>query len=384
MNRVEKTSAGKGAAESCFAQGAERNLTLGEAQLSFYEAGSERITLVTPRFKNPVGTVLLIHGLTDHSARQLDDAIWLARMGYRTVLFDLQGHGGRELRVDKSWWLKQAYVECRDQPDAVAERIRQRELEQPAFRAEVGRAQLNTLSRTSIDDHLAQLDRVLTQVLSSSWGELPLYLFGHSMGGLLCVEGIRRFGKRISRRAHLGAVVLMAPAFQPIGRPNRRTENALIDGFWKLSNRPSPSTSPLSAIRPAAKRILGFNFPLDVSWGTKYVSDEVEENRLIEADPFCHQTLPSAYISSIESQLVRSNQASLDCLPPTLLLLPQDDAIVNTKGSLVFAERARRAIGRSNVAIARFPYLKAHNLLRSSVRSGTRSVIADWLQGAAN
>lgn len=362
---------------SCFDRDPDRTVNAGPIRVSLYDSAPERMYVVEPRDGIPIGNVFWVHGLTDHPARQFDGAAGLAKLGYRTILFDLQGHGGREMRIEQSWWIKLAYLDGRDNPAAVRELLRRKESEEERLLSDIRKAQYETLRRTSIDDHLRQFNRVLTLLLDSDWGALPLYLFGHSMGGLICVEGIRRFELRA--RAHLRGLMLMAPAFQPIGRPDSRTENALIEGFWRLSNRPSP----LSLIRPAAKQLLSLNFSIDVSWGAQYVSDEIEENRLVDQDPLCHRSLPSGYVSSIESQLVRTNQAKLGYLPNTMILLPQDDAIVNTAGSLSFAQRARAAIGRSKFSLVQFPYLRAHHLLRSSVRAATQSAMADWLEGRA-
>ena len=44
-----------------------------------------------------------VHGLTDHAARQFHTALWLAELGYRTILFDLLGHGGHEAAIGDTW-----------------------------------------------------------------------------------------------------------------------------------------------------------------------------------------------------------------------------------------------------------------------------------------
>lgn len=349
-------------------------MTVGSVCVSFYDSAGERIYCVAPRDGAPIGNIFWVHGLTDHAARQFESALALAEQGYRIILFDLQGHGGREMELSQTWWVKQAYLEGRGEPSMVSHRLRQEERGGSRPSPNLGKLQYDTLRRTTFDDHLRQFDRILTLLLESWWGGLPLFLFGHSMGGLICVEGLRRFG--LSNRANLGGLILMAPAFQPIGRPNRRAENALLDKFWEISNRPAP----FSFVRPLAKQVLDLNFPIDVSWGSRFVSDELEENQLVDNDPLCHRTVPSAYLSSIETQQVQTHRGALDHLPNTIVLLPQDDAIVKTSGTLSFAERARQAIGPSNVSLVRFPYLRAHHLLRSSVRMAAESVMADWLQ----
>ncbi len=362
---------------TCFDREPARSVAVGSVRVSLYEYASERIFVVEPDDGAARANIFWVHGLTDHAARQFDSAVWLANLGYRTILFDLQGHGGRDIGIEESWWLKEAYLKAPDQSEVITDLIRRRSREGSLTETQIREAQYRVLARTTISDHFSQFDRVLTQLLESRWNDVPFYLFGHSMGGLICVEGIRRY--QLRSRANFGGLILMAPGFKPVGRPGRRVENAVLEGFWRLSNR----RSPLSVVRPLAKRVLDLNFPIDVTWGFSYVSDDSPENELIDKDPLTVRRLPSAYFSSIESQAVQTNQYDLGFLPDTLVLVPQEDAIVNTEASLLFAKRARQSMNRNAISVVRFPYLRAHNLLRASVRIQARNFISDWLDDRA-
>ena len=51
----------------------------------------------------------------------------MAELGFRVILFDLRGHGGRELSIDQSWWLKKAYLDGGGDAGAVSDCVLQQE-----------------------------------------------------------------------------------------------------------------------------------------------------------------------------------------------------------------------------------------------------------------
>lgn len=113
-----------------------------------------------PRDVAPRAVVVIHHGLADHSARYAELAQRLVRAGHAVWAFDMRGHGrsaGRRITLD------------------------------------------------GIDRPLADLRAFLELVRAQEPG-LPLFLYGHSMGGLIaCLHAIER-------GPDLAGLVLVAPA----------------------------------------------------------------------------------------------------------------------------------------------------------------------------
>ena len=112
-----------------------------------------------PRDREPVATVVIHHGLADHSSRYAAFAEKLVAAGYAVWSFDMRGHGrssGRRVTFDR------------------------------------------------IDDLLGDLDAVLREVAAREPGR-PVFVYGHSLGGL--VSSLYA----IERQPPLAGVVLAAP-----------------------------------------------------------------------------------------------------------------------------------------------------------------------------
>ncbi len=88
------------------------------------------------------GTVVAVHGYSEHSGRHLDLARRLAGVGYAVRLFDLRGHGFSEG--------PRAFVR-------------------------------------SFGDYLRDLQQFVERIQNEAPGA-PLFLFGHSMGGLIAAQ----------------------------------------------------------------------------------------------------------------------------------------------------------------------------------------------------
>lgn len=109
------------------------------------------------------GTVILVHGLKDHSARYDHAGSWLAGRGYAVYALDLRGHGESEG--------ERFFVNAFDE---------------------------------YVEDLTVFLDRVRNKESGKS-----LFLLGHSMGGAVASLFVLR------RRPKLAGLILTAPALEP-------------------------------------------------------------------------------------------------------------------------------------------------------------------------
>ena len=112
-----------------------------------------------PASGEPRATLVIVHGLKDHSARYAEFADRLAQHGYEVRAFDLRGFGSSEGR--------RAYV-------------------------------------TNFDEYVEDLDTFVKRVRSAK----PLFVLGHSMGGAIVTDWL------LTRKPEVSGAILSAPALE--------------------------------------------------------------------------------------------------------------------------------------------------------------------------
>ena len=356
---------------SCFDRAPDRILRKNSPQLAFYSFDKERIYVTEPTQGNPRANIILVHGLTEHAARHFNTARWLAALGFRTIQLDWTGHGGREAPLDASWWIYQAFAQGIT-ADVVGSMLQSHKNLFPEAVDEFATQQFHVLSQTTMADHLAQFDLLLNQLLCSQWHspELPLFLFGHSMGGLLTTETAIRWHNKLP---NLKGVILSSPAFKPQGRPNAWLENQLIETLWAQRRTPS------ALLRRIAKGALRYNLTFPTSWSAPYISDEIIEQKLYLSDPLIPTTGPSKYASSIEDQMILTEPQAPKFPTDALMLVPGQDGVTSVSGAIEFATRAQASLGPKRFSLVRYQQSYSHDLLRSSLRRPVQQTITQWL-----
>lgn len=112
--------------------------------------------------KEPLARVLLIHGLSEHSARHLNTVNALTKMGYEVVRFDLRGagvSGGARQHIE------------------------------------------------TFDDYIQDVTQVYTWICREK-SQIPLFVLGHSLGGLIAIYFTANYNRALS------GLLLSAPAFK--------------------------------------------------------------------------------------------------------------------------------------------------------------------------
>jgi alpha-beta hydrolase superfamily lysophospholipase len=329
------------------------------------------VITVSPAVRPAVANVLMVHGLGDHPARHLPTARRLAGRGYRTILLELAGHGGHAGEWARTLPVYETYARASRSSDVLASLRQDGVLPAEERRRQVAR-QYARLEQTRAHDHLGQMAAVLAHLDDLSGArDLPLFLVGHSMGGLLAHETAWRMDVRL--RSALAGVVLIAPAFRPQGNPESPVMQAVVNGIWALRR------APVSATRTAFKSMLDLNFGVDTSWGDKWLSDLGEEVELFGMDPLIPHRLPTRYASSIESLMAESSRRGPLAPYDGLVIVPSRDGITSREAGANFARRANAA-GGARVALLALDVV-AHDLLRSSARERALSAMGDWLDG---
>ena len=245
---------------------------------------------------SPRGTVLLAHGFGEHHRRYERLIAALNGAGYDVWAFDFTGHGSA-----------------------------------PGKRARFDVARL-------IGEHLEARRDVLQLGRSKD-----LFLFGHSMGGLITLAST------LLDPTRLRAVAVTGPALLPL-----------------------PPVHPLLAKIAAG---IGRVFPWinAVALDTKLLSRDPQVIADYEADPDVHHgkvPLLTGASMAQQGQRVLDNASILAC--PVLILHGEDDGLANAAGSVEFAARAGDL-----VEVVTFPGAY-HELLNEPEQETYTEQIIDW------
>ena len=133
-----------------------------ESRLVTVDGASLFARCAAPSDGAPRGTVLLVHGMGEHSARYFHVAGWLVEQGFRVCAFDLRGHGRSEGRRGDI----ASYDLLLDDLDLVWKKM-------------IAPVLCEHSSDTSAGD--ATLE-------NSDHAIAPVFLYGHSLGGQLAIN----------------------------------------------------------------------------------------------------------------------------------------------------------------------------------------------------
>lgn len=247
----------------------------------------------------PLGAVAMVHGLGEHTGRYQDLHRVLTRAGFAVGAADLRGFG-----------------------------------RSPGARGHI----------TGWDDYRADAAAILGLAASLAPGR-PVFLFGHSMGGLIVLDYALRHPQG------LAGVIASGPALKPAG-PRRRLLEWLARG--------------LSRIAPGATTRVG----LDVNG----ISSLPQEVAAYQADPLVHDTVTMRWGAEIlrimPQTLAQASRFSL----PLLLLHGADDPINSPQGSREFHD----ACGHADRSLRLYPGSR-HEVHHDIGRAALERDLLRWL-----
>ena len=273
----------------------------------------------------PHGSVLIVHGLGEHSGRYAHVAAHLNEAGWTVVGYDQRGHGSSD---GARGWL------------------------------------------ASADDLLLDLSRVIDAVRAAHDG--PLVLLGHSMGGLVAArfvaEGIEpNAGPAAGAPPERAAALRRAPALW------HRKVDALV-----LS---SPALDiGMRALQRLLLAVLGPLTP-DLAVGNGLQSGWISRTPAVvaayDADPLVHDRIaPRLARFMVDSgPFVRARAPRWNV--PTLVVYAGSDRCVDPAGTAAFAAAAPRGI----VAVHRFEPL-FHEIFNEPEQGEVFAVLLAWLSKA--
>jgi alpha-beta hydrolase superfamily lysophospholipase len=241
---------------------AHLNDAIRRTELHFDGAGPHRLfgrTWEAPAVRREI---VLVHGYAEHSGRYETLGAWLASRGARVHGYDHQGHGQSE-----------------------------------GVRCHVRR----------FDDFLDDLDRVVERVRRDASGR-PLYVIGHSMGGLVACAWARE------RHPDVAGLIVSSPALAAPGGPSGGRLVAL-----RLLRRVAPRLS-------IASELDADGLSRDPAVVAAYL-----------ADPLVHLRMTLSLGAELFAAMERTASGGGDVRLPTLMLQGEDDPICSPPASRAFA-----------------------------------------------
>ena len=246
--------------------------------------------------------LIVVHGLSDHSGRFATLGLRMAGAGINVYALDLRGHGVSEGRRGHS---------------------------------------------DRFDYYLQDLDRFRWEVECLTASNLPLFLLGHSMGGLITLRYIEEYETSVR-----GAIITSPWLATGPSIPR-----------WKILG-----AGVLNKLLPA--------LPIDAGIDPDFLSHDPMVVSQYREDPLVHRKItPRLFMEASTAMglvLSRSDRIKM----PVLFLLAGDDMIVDTRKSEAFA----RSLAASDVTVHVLPNYY-HEVLNDFDRAQAFKEIREWIAG---
>lgn len=251
--------------------------------------------------EDPEAALIVVHGMFEHSRRYTELASYMAAHGFSTFLLDLRGHGDSEGR--------RGHVK-------------------------------------SFDVLLQDLDRFRREVQGIVPVDTPLFLVGHSLGGLVSLRYLEEY------EATFDGAIMTSPWLG----------TAVAIPRWQVL-----AAAVLDRVLPA--------FPFPFRLDPDELTQDPERAADYREDPKIHSTItPRLFTeisSAIETALRRGDRIGV----PVLFLLAGADRVVDTGRSLAFA----RSLPSSDITVQVLED-KYHEVLQERDRAAVLATMQDWIR----
>jgi alpha-beta hydrolase superfamily lysophospholipase len=256
---------------------------------------------------SPRGVIVIIHGLAEHSGRYRETAEFLSENGWAVYACDLRAHGLSP-----------------DPPKA-------------------GRVHVNRF-----EDYFRDVD-ALTGLAREKHRQLPIYLLGHSMGGLISIR------YSLEKPAGLAGAIISSPALgtHPEFKPPL---------FLKLM------VSILSRLAP---RLLVAS-DLD----TRAISRDPAVVKAYIDDPLVSQKISTRWYGEIMKSMKKAHKSAASLRIPMLLMQSGDDRLVDPAAPGRWAKAAPNGLVELVVWDGLY-----HEMFNEPEKDRVRARLIEWLDG---
>lgn len=259
-----------------------------------------RLSYRTWEAANARAALVIVHGLGEHSGRYAEFGERMAGYGISTFAMDVRGHGLSEGR-----------------------------------RGHV----------SSFDVFLQELDRFRREVEGLADFRIPLFLLGHSFGGLIALRYQEEYNTRFD-----GAIISAPWLATAVHVPR-----------WKVN-----AAQSLSRLLPA--------LPFRAGIRAEHLSHDPDIVEAYRADPLVHDRITPRLFTELSTAMGLALQRSDRIQEPLLFMVAGDDRLVDTERSLTFA----RSITAADITIRVYPGYY-HEILNEVDRAVIHREIRDWI-----
>lgn len=244
--------------------------------------------------------IVVVHGLGEHSGRYAEFGDRMAGYGISVFAMDLRGHGLSEGR-----------------------------------RGHVA----------TFDVFLQELDRFRREVEGLADFRVPLFLLGHSLGGLIALRYQEEYSTRFE-----GAIII-----------SPWLATAMTVPRWKAN-----AAHALSKLLPS--------LPMHANIKPEHVSRDTDIVDAYRADPLVHDIVTPRFFSEVSTAMGVALQRSDRIREPLLFMAAGDDRLVDTERSIRFA----RALTVQDLTVKVYAG-HYHELLNELDRATVHREIRDWI-----
>lgn len=255
---------------------------------------------------SPVGLIVIVHGLAEHGGRYSETAGFFAGNGWAVFAGDLRGHG-----------------QSPDMPGA-------------------GRVHVNRFADYFLDV------AALIDLAREHYPQLPLFLLGHSMGGLITLSYV------LQKPEGLTGAVISSPA---LGTHPDFKPPAILRLLVRVLDRLAPR----------------LRFPSDLD--TQAISRDPEVVRAYLEDPLVSEKVSARWYAEILRAMDRAHADAGKLQIPVLLMQSGADRLVDPAAPGRWAESAPAA----RVELVSWEGLY-HEMFNEPEKSAVRHRTLEWLQ----
>lgn len=287
-------------------------------------------TYITPSSKEELkGTVLVLHGMQEHSGRYIQFAEHLAAVGFAVLLYDHIGHGNTALEDTAQGYFQKEKPQERLINDAIA----------------------------------------LHRYLKDKSPGHPHFIIGHSMGSFITRCVLQRVGNEFDGSVWIGtgAKTAGAEVFKALlallQKINPRKRSKLINGIFSKMNNSK------------------FRHELDFD-DTSWLSLSKTNRKRFKDDPLCGIPFTNnAFHTLLTVLLIATKKGWQKSIPknlPILLISGQDDPIGDFAKGIQKTEKQLKENGFQDVSVITYPE-KRHEILQEENSEEVFAAIAQWL-----
>ncbi len=287
-------------------------------------------TLYQKKDTTPKATLLILHGMQEHSGRYDEFAQYVAERGFAVLTYDHRGHGRT----------------ARDT-------------------AEMGFFRKNNPAQRLLDDVGA-----MKSLLEGRYPGLPHFVLGHSMGSFILRTFLRQ-----EKSAFQGIIL--------VGTGSRTPEATLIKAGLHLVNALSPQSRP-AFLNNIFGTLNNARFKQEVNAGaTSWLSVSMDNRNAFEQDPLCGVPFTvNGFLGLLTVHVLATRRDWSRNLPadqPVVFVGGADDPIGDFgKGVRKTAKRLEMS-GFSNIAVKLYPGMR-HEILNEDIRQEVFEDILQWME----